>query len=75
VAMELAKLSKNSKTVYLMKLSSSSINNCLIGLNSKLTKADIQGTHACSTGHLDVWKATRNMDYYSIEFKEIKEAN
>ncbi|MDF7795950.1 DUF2971 domain-containing protein [Pseudomonas syringae] len=71
VAMELAKLSKNPKTIYLMKLSSSSINNCLIGLNSNLTKADIQGTHACSTGYLNIWKATRNMDYYSIEFEEI----
>lgn len=71
VAMELAKLSKNPKTVYLMKLSSSSINNCLIGLKSKFTKSDIQGKHACSTGHLDIWKATRNLDYYSIEFEEI----
>lgn len=71
VAMELAKLSKDSKTVYLMRLSSSSINNCLIGLNSKFTKADIQGAHACSTGYLDIWKATRNMNYYSIEFEEI----
>lgn len=71
VAMELAKLSKNPKTVYLMKLSSSSINNCLIGLNSTFTKAHIQGTHACSTGYLNIWKATRNMDYYSIEFEEI----
>lgn len=71
VAMALAKLSKNPDTVYLMKLSSSSINNCLIGLNSKLTKAEIQGKHACSTGYLDIWKATRNMDYYSIEFEAI----
>lgn len=71
LAMELAKLSKNPKTVYLMKLSSSSINNCLIGLNSQFTKADIQGKHACSTGYFDIWKATRNMDYYSIEFEEM----
>lgn len=71
VAMELAKLSKNPKTTYLMKLSSSSINNCLIGLKSEFTKADVQGKHACSTGYLDIWKATRNMDYYSIEFKQI----
>lgn len=71
LAMELAKLSKNPKTVYLMKLSSSSINNCLIGLNSQFPKAEIQGKHACSTGYFDIWKATRNMDYYSIEFEEM----
>lgn len=71
VAIELAKLSKNPKTIYLIKLSSSSINNCLIGLNSEFTKEDIQGKHARSTGHLDIWKATRNMDYYSIEFNKI----
>jgi hypothetical protein len=71
VAMELAKLSQNPNNIYLMRLSSSSINNCLIGLKSNITKAKVQGRHACSTGYLDVWKATKNMDYYSIEFEEI----
>lgn len=71
IAMELAKLSKNTKVVYLMKLSSGAINNCLIGLNSTLKKEDIKGKHACSTGYLDVWKAKKNLDYYSIEFEQI----
>lgn len=71
VAMELAKLSQNPQVIYQMKLSSSAINNCLIGLKSETTKADVQGHHALSTGYLDIWKATRNMDYYSIEFKQI----
>lgn len=71
VAIELAKLSRNPKVIYQMKLSSSAINNCLIGLNSNITKSEVQGSHACSTGYLDVWKAIKNMDYYSIDFKEI----
>lgn len=71
VAMELAKLSQNPQVIYQMKLSSSSINNCLIGLNSEITKADVQGSYALSTGYLDTWKATKNMDYYSIEFEQI----
>ncbi len=71
IAMELAKLSQNPKTVYLMKLSSSSINNCLIGLKSNLSKTDVQGNYACATGYLDIWKAKKNMDHYSIEFEQI----
>ncbi len=71
VAMELAKLSRNPQVIYQIKLSSSAINNCLIGLNSNITKAEVQGRHACSTGYLDIWKATKNMDYYSIEFEKI----
>ena len=71
VAMELAKLSQNPQVIYQMKLSSSAINNCLIGLKSETTKADVQGSHALSTGYLDIWKATRNMEYYSIEFEQI----
>jgi hypothetical protein len=71
VAMELAKLSRNPKVIYQMKLSSSAINNCLIGLNSGIIKSDVQGSYALSTGYLDIWKATKNMDYYSIEFKQI----
>jgi len=71
VAIELAKLSRNPKVIYQMKLSSRAINNCLIGLNSNITKAEVQGSYACSTGYLDIWKATKNMDYYSIEFKQI----
>jgi len=71
IAMELAKLSKDSKVVYLMKLSSGAINNCLIGLKSALKKEDINCKHACSTGYLDVWKAKKNPEYYSIEFEKI----
>ncbi|MBE7215460.1 DUF2971 domain-containing protein [Shewanella benthica] len=71
IAIELAKLSMNPKTIYLMKLSSSSINNCLIGLNSEIEKDDVLGKHACSTGYLDIWKAKKNLDYYSIEFELI----
>lgn len=71
VAKELARLSINPKVIYLMRLSSSAINSCLIGLNSAITKADVQGKHACSTGYLDIWKAIKNIDYYSIEFQKI----
>lgn len=43
VSMYLAKLSRNPNIVYLMKLSSSSINNCLFGLRSDLEKKDVIG--------------------------------
>lgn len=71
IAMELAKLSRSPSVVYLMKLCSSSINNCLLGLKSALSKKDVQGAYACSTGYLDIWKATKNLDYYSLEFGKI----
>ena len=71
VALELGKLGRDPNTIYLMKLSSSAINNCLLGLKSTLKQSDIQGTHACSTGHLDIWKAKKNEDYYSLEFEQI----
>lgn len=71
MAMALAKLSCSPDVVYLMKLCSSSINNCLLGLKSDLSKEDVQGAHACSTGYLDIWKATKNLDYYSLEFAQI----
>ncbi|CAK6714719.1 hypothetical protein HORM4_40070 [Vibrio harveyi] len=71
VAMELAKLSHNSKTIYLMRLNPSCINNCLLGLATSFTKADVQGRFACSVGYLDIWKAHKNIDYYSLEFKQI----
>lgn len=70
-AIELTKLSLNSKVVYLMKLSSSSINSCLLGLNSKLKKFDIEGNYASTAGYLDIWKATKNNDYYCLEFEKI----
>lgn len=70
-SMALAKLSRNPHVVYLMKLDSRSINNCLFGLNSELEKKDIVGGHASSTGYLDVWKATKNLDYYSLEYEQI----
>lgn len=71
IAKELAKLSESSATIYLMKLSSSSINNCIIGLNSKIEKADIQGKHARAVGYLDIWKAIKKVDEYRIDFEEI----
>lgn len=71
VAMELARLSQNPKVIYQMKLSPSAINNCLIGLKSETIKSDVQGSHALRTGYLDIWKAIKNMDYYSIEFEQI----
>lgn len=71
LAMPLAKLSTNPQVIYLMKLNSSAINNCLLGLKCNLSKHDILVTHATKTGYLDVWKAKKNLDYYSIEFEEI----
>ncbi|MEZ9709801.1 DUF2971 domain-containing protein [Vibrio breoganii] len=71
VAMNLVKLSKKTSTIFLMRLSASSINNCLIGLNSSVEKQDVNGGYASSVGYLDVWKATKNSDYYSLEFEEI----
>ena len=71
VARALAKLSHNPETVFLMKLSSGCINNCLLGLKSEINKEDIEGGYACSTGYLDIWKAKKNVDYYNLEFKQI----
>ncbi|WP_417798716.1 DUF2971 domain-containing protein [Terasakiella pusilla] len=71
IAIELAKLGENPKVIYLMKLSSSAINHCIIGLNSELTKAHVQGDYALSTGYLDIWKAIKNVNYYGIEFEQI----
>ena len=71
LAIKLAKLSQNSQVIYLMKLDASSINNCLLGLNCSLTKKDVRGEYAIKTGYLNVWKAQKNLDYYSIEFEEI----
>ncbi|MGR2740208.1 DUF2971 domain-containing protein [Billgrantia sp. Q4P2] len=71
LSMHLAKLSRNPNVVYLMKLSSSSINNCLFGLRSDLEKKNVIGGYASSTGYLDVWKARKNQDYYSLELQEI----
>lgn len=71
LANALVELSVDRSTIFLMKLSSSSINNCLIGLNSSLSMSDIVGGFASETGYLDVWKAKRNLDYYSLDFEEI----
>ncbi|OBU35442.1 MULTISPECIES: DUF2971 domain-containing protein [Photobacterium] len=71
VAINLVELSTNPSSIFLMKLSASSINNCLIGLNSKLQKQNVLDGHANSVGYLDVWKAKKNNDYYSLEFIEI----
>lgn len=71
ISKHLANLSRNPNVVYLMKLSSSSINNCFLGLRSDFKKTDVIGGHAFSTGYLDVWKARKNLDYYSLDFQEI----
>lgn len=71
VAMQLAKLSRNPKSIYLMKLNPSCINNCFLGLNSAFDKASVQGKFASSVGYLDIWKAVKNSDYYSLEFTQI----
>ena len=71
LAMGLAKLSTNPNVVYLMKLNSSSINNCLFGLNCECKKKDIEGGFASKTGYLNVWKAEKNLDYYSLEFRQL----
>lgn len=71
VAKQLAKLSHNPNTIYLMKLNPSCINNCLLGLNSTYDKTTVQGQFANSVGYLDIWKAEKNSDYYSLEFTQI----
>lgn len=71
IATSLVKLSKKPSTIFLMRLCASSINNCLIGLNSSVKKQDVLGGYANSVGYLDVWKAKKNSDYYSLEFEEI----
>jgi len=71
IAMQLAKLSRNPKNIYLMKLNPSCITNCLLGLNSSFDKTTAQGSFASSVGYLDIWKAVKNNDYYSLEFKQI----
>lgn len=71
VAMQLAKLSPNPKSIYLMRLNPSCINNCLLGLNSAFDKTMVKGRFATSIGYLDVWKAVKNNDYYSLEFMKI----
>ncbi|ASP49771.1 hypothetical protein B5D82_19540 [Cognaticolwellia beringensis] len=59
-----------------MRLNPSCINNCLLGLSSNVTKSnvtksDVQGAYSCSVGYLDIWKAEKNSDYYSLELKQI----
>ncbi|MEZ8232709.1 DUF2971 domain-containing protein [Vibrio splendidus] len=71
IATSLVKFSKKPSTIFLMRLCESSINNCLIGLNSSVKKQDVLGGYANSVGYLDVWKAKKNSDYYSLEFEEI----
>lgn len=71
LATQLAKLSPNPEVFYFMKLSSSAINNCLLGLNCSLSKSEVGGKHAKRTGRFEVWKAKKNLDYYSIEFDEL----
>ena len=64
IAIELTKLSKNPKTIYLMRLNASCINNCLLGLNCLLDKNDVRGKYATSIGYLDIWKAIKNNEHY-----------
>lgn len=71
LALGLAKLAVNSDVVYLMKLNSSSINNCLFGLKCDLDKKDVESGFASATGYLNIWKAKKNDDYYSLEFSQL----
>lgn len=71
LAMGLTELSAHTRVIYMMKLNSSSINNCLFGLNCSLMKVDVEGGYASSTGYLDIWKAKRNNEYYSLEFDQL----
>lgn len=71
IAIELVKLSRNPKSIFLMRLNPSCINSCLLGLNSKFDKASVQGQYASSIGNLDIFKAVKNNDYYSLEFTQI----
>lgn len=71
VAMELATLNQNPKVIYSMQLSPSSINNCLIGLRSNVTKDEVLRGNTRSANYLNVWKAKRNFEYYSLEFEQI----
>lgn len=67
IASKLAELSDDLDTLFLMKLSKSNITSCLIGLKSPLTKDDIP----IKAMRFSVWKAKKNLDYYSLEFDEI----
>ena len=71
IANELSKLSKNPNVIYLMKLSSSAINSCLLGLKSPITKSEVLGKHVLAAGSFAVWEAKKDVDYYTLEFKEI----
>ena len=71
IAIELTKLSKNPKTIYLMRLNASCINNCLLGLNCLLDKNDVRGKYATSIGYLDIWKAIKNNEHYCLDFVQI----
>ncbi|MAB96611.1 MAG: hypothetical protein CMK71_00880 [Pseudomonadaceae bacterium] len=67
----LAKLGSNAKNIYLMRLDSSCINSCYIGLRSSVVKSMIEVGYASSTGYLDIRKAEKNSEYYNLEFEEI----
>lgn len=71
VAMTLANLSKDSKVLYFMKLSSAAINSCLLGLKSSLSNTCIPCEYVNSKGYFEFFKAKRNEDYYSLEFEKL----
>ncbi|PKQ79392.1 hypothetical protein CJP16_08605 [Aeromonas sobria] len=71
VAMTLANLSKDSSVMYFMKLSSSAINSCLLGLKSSLSSTCIPCEYVNSKGRFEFFKAKRNEDYYSLEFEKL----
>ncbi|WP_430474012.1 DUF2971 domain-containing protein [Thalassospira lucentensis] len=70
-AKTLTNLSKSRDVIYLMKLDSSAINNCIFGLNSEISKQNLHVNHATKTGYLDYWKARKCENHYGLEFDEI----
>lgn len=72
IAHELAKLSKFKDTIYMMKITPNYINCCLLGLYSEINKQNLNTTHAASFGRFEYWKANKNLEYYCLDFNEIK---
>ncbi|WP_232364418.1 DUF2971 domain-containing protein [Salinimonas lutimaris] len=71
VSSSLAELSGNNKNIYLMKLGSSAISHCLLGLNCDVNTDDLNAGYARSTGYLEFWRAIKNNSYYCLEFEQI----
>ena len=71
VSSSLAELSGNNNNIYLMKLDSSAISHCLLGLNCDVNIDDLNVGYARSTGYLEFWRAMKNDSYYCLEFEQI----